>query len=133
MSAPQRNLLLIMARDFASRVATATFLVDPDGSLIYYNEAAERILGRPYVEGESMPAAEWATAFQPVSESGEPLPLESLPLGLALSRHEPAHGSLRIVGGDGVARTIEVTGVPLFAHAGEFVGAMAIFWEPEAT
>ena len=132
MSAPQRNLLLIMARDFASRVATATFLVDPGGSLIYYNEAAERILGQPFEEGRSMPASEWATAFDPVSESGEPLPLESLPLGVALTRHEPAHGSLRIVGGDGVARTIEVTGVPLFAHAGEFVGAMAIFWEPEA-
>jgi hypothetical protein len=48
---------------------------------------------------------------------------------VALSRHEPAHAFLRIVGGDGVARTIEVTGLPLFAHAGEFVGAVAIFWE----
>jgi PAS domain-containing protein len=132
MSAPQRNLLQIMARDFASRLATATFLVDPSGTLIYYNEAAERILGQPFVEGRAVPAREWATAFEPESESGDHLPLESLPLGVALTRHQPAHGALRIVGGDGVARTIEVTGVPLFAHAGEFVGAMAIFWEPEA-
>lgn len=131
MSAPQRNLLQIMARDFASRLATATFLVDPSGSLIYYNEAAERILGQPFVEGRAMPAREWATTFEPESESGDRLPLESLPLGVALTRHQPAHGSLHIVGGDGVARTIEVTGVPLFAHAGEFVGAIAIFWEPE--
>ena len=132
MTVPQRSLLLIMARDFASRLATATFLVDPEGSLIYYNEAAEQILGQPFVEGGSMPASEWSTAFEPVDETGQSLPLESLPLGVALSRHQPAHGSLRIVGRDGVARTIEVTGVPLFAHAGEFVGAMAIFWEPEA-
>ena len=132
MSAPQRNLLQIMARDFASRLATATFLVDPDGRLIYFNEAAEHILGQPFVEGRAMPASEWSTAFEPVGKDGRPLPLESLPLGVALTRHAPAHGSLRIVGGDGVARTIEVTGVPLFAHAGEFVGAMAIFWEPEA-
>ncbi len=132
MSAPQRTLLQIMARDFASRLATATFLVDPSGGLIYYNEAAERILGEPFVEGRTMPASEWATVFSPASESGEALELGSLPLGVALTRHEPAHGSLRIVGADGVPRTIEVTGVPLFAHAGEFVGAMAIFWEPEA-
>jgi PAS domain-containing protein len=132
MSAPQRNLLLIMARDFASRLATATFLVDPDGDLIYFNEAAEGVLGRPFVEGRTMHADEWSTAFEPSDEGGEPVPFESLPLGVALTRQEPAHGSLRIVGGDGVSRTIEVTGVPLFARAGEFVGAMAIFWEPEA-
>ena len=132
MSSAQRNLLLIMARDFASRLASATFLVDPDGDLIYYNEAAERILGRPFVEGREMPAGEWSTAFHPVSEDGTPVELASLPLGVALQQHHPAHGSLRIVGSDGVARTIEVTGVPLFGHAGAFVGAMAIFWEPEA-
>jgi PAS domain-containing protein len=129
MSVPQRNLLLILARDFASRLATATFLVDPDGDLIYFNEAAEAVLGQRFVEGQSMPASEWSTAFSPVDETGAPVPLESLPLGVALSRHEPAHAFLRIVGGDGVDRTIEVTGLPLFAHAGEFVGAIAIFWE----
>jgi PAS domain-containing protein len=131
MTTPQRNLLLIMARDFASRLATATFLVDPEGSLIYFNEAAEAVLGQSFVEGRSMPASEWSTAFRPSDPAGRPVPLGSLPLGVALMRHEPAHGSLRITGADGVARTIEVTGIPLFAHAGEFVGAMAIFWEPE--
>ena len=30
---------------------------------------------------------------------------------------------------NGVARTIEVTGLPLFAHVDDFVGAVAIFWE----
>ena len=47
----QRNLVLILARDFASRLATAVFLVDPDDNLIYYNEAAEQMLGIPFVEG----------------------------------------------------------------------------------
>jgi len=130
MRAPQRNLLLIMARDFASRLATATFLVDPEGTLIYYNEAAEEVLGRPFEEGRSVPASEWATAFEPTDEHGDPLALEDLPLGVALRRRDPAHRALRIVGGDGARRSIEVTGVPLFAHEGEFVGAMAIFWEP---
>jgi PAS domain-containing protein len=132
MTTPQRNLLLIMARDFASRLATATFLVDPDGNLIYFNEAAEAVLGQAFVEGRSMPASEWSTTFRPQDAQGRPVPLGSLPLGVALTRQEPAHGSLRITGADGVDRMIEVTGVPLFAHAGQFVGAMAIFWEPEA-
>ena len=47
----QRSLLLIMARDFASRLATAVFLVDPEGTLVYFNEAAERVLGQAFVGG----------------------------------------------------------------------------------
>lgn len=125
----QRSLLLIMARDFASRLATAVFLVDPDGTLVYFNEAAERVLGQPFVEGRSVPAREWSTAFSPEDEHGEPVPLAALPLGVALTERTASHGAIRIVGADGVSRSIEVTAFPLFAHAEECVGAVAIFWE----
>jgi PAS domain-containing protein len=120
MGTSGHNLVLIMARDFASRLATAVFLVDPLGTLIYYNEGAERILGRAFEEGHPMPAEEWSTTFEPVDE---------LPLGATLRTREPAHRDLTIVGADGVARRIEVTAIPLFAHADEFVGAVAVFWE----
>jgi len=129
MGTSGHNLVLIMARDFASRLATAVFLVDPEGTLIYYNEGAERILGHAFEEGHPMPAGEWSTVFSPADDEGRPLPLEDLPLGAALKTREPAHRDLTIVGADGVARTIEVTAIPLFAHADEFVGAVAIFWE----
>jgi PAS domain-containing protein len=121
--------VLILARDFASRLATAMFLVDPDGSVIYYNEAAEKILGRPYAEGRAMPASEWSTVFSPTDDHGGRLALEDLPIGVALRERVPAHRDLTITGADGVARRIEVTALPLFAHADEFVGAVAIFWE----
>jgi PAS domain S-box-containing protein len=130
VSASQRNLVLILARDFASRLATAVFLVDPEGNLIYFNEAAERVLGQRFVEGRGMTAREWSTAFNPVDDQGDALPLSELPLGLALLKGEPAHRALRIVGSDGVSRRIEVSAFPLFAHADESVGAIAIFWEP---
>lgn len=125
----QRHLILIVARDFASRLATAVFLVDPEGNAIYFNEAAERLLGRPFVEGHGMPAAEWSTAFTPVGTDGEPLPPEELPLMIALARRVPAHRSFAIRGLDGVVRDVGVTAFPLFAHTEEFVGAMAIFWD----
>lgn len=129
MGMPAHNLVLILARDFASRLATAMFLVDPDGTVIYYNEGAERVLGRPFMEGRSMPASEWSTVFSPADELGNPLALEELPIGVALRDRVPAHRDLSITGADGVARAIEVTALPLFAHADEFVGAVAIFWE----
>ena len=125
----QRSLLMIMARDFASRLATAVFLVDPEGTLVYFNEAAERVLGQSFVEGRSVPAREWSTTFTPEDENGQPVPLASLPLGVALTERTPSHKAIRITGADGVSRAIEVTAFPLFAHADECVGAVAIFWE----
>jgi PAS domain-containing protein len=125
----QRSLVLILARDFASRLATAVFLVDLEGDLIYFNEAAERILGRRFVEGSPMPAEEWGTAFHPVDEHGAPVPLEGLPLARAIRELVPSHRALRIVGADGVARSIGVTAFPLFAHEDDPVGGIAFFWE----
>jgi PAS domain-containing protein len=125
----QRSLLLILARDFASRLATAVFLVDPAGTLIYFNEAAERILGQPFEEGREVPASEWATSFDPIGDDGEALALQDLPLGVTLRERVPAHLGFRIIGADGVERRLEVTAFPLFAHADAFVGAVAIFWE----
>ena len=126
----QRNLVLILARDLASRLATAVFLVDAEGNLAYFNEAAELVLGRPFVEGESMPAEEWGSGFAPVDHEGRPIPRAELPLGVAITRRVPAHRSMRVRAADGVERAIEVTAFPLFTHADEFVGGMAVFWEP---
>ena len=130
MDIAQRNLVLILARDFASRLATAVFLVDTEDDLIYFNEAAEAMLGIPYVEGEVIPAAEWSRAVSPADEEGRVLTPSERPLGMALERGTPTHRSLRIRDMAGAHRHIEATAFPLFAHADECVGAMSIFWEP---
>ena len=127
---PQRNLVLILARSFAAQLATAVFLVDAAGTVIYYNEAAERLLARRFIEGARMTAREWSTVFHPRDEEGRTVLLESLPLGVALVQREPALGVVTIRGGDGVDRRIEVAAFPMFAHTEDFVGAVAIFWEP---
>ena len=54
----QRNLVLILARAFAAQIATAVFLLDEEGTIIYYNEAAERLTGRPFIEGAGMTAGD---------------------------------------------------------------------------
>ncbi len=127
--APQRSLILILARSFASRLATAVFLVDADGSVIYFNEAAERLLGQRFIEGHGMTAVEYTKLFEPSDPQGNRIPVLETPLGLAFSKLEPAHAELTLRGADGVVRPIEATAFPLLAHAGEAVGAIAIFWE----
>jgi PAS domain S-box-containing protein len=123
----QQNLVLILARDFASRLATAVFLIDASGSVVYYNEAAERLLGVKFVEGRGM--TDWASRFSAADHAGAPLPEDETPLGVAMKEQRPHHGAVRIRSNEGETHRIEVTAFPLLAHAGELVGALAIFWE----
>ena len=129
---PQRNLILILARDFASRLATAVVLVDEQGSIIYYNEAASRMLGIRFVEGAGMPADDWSTRFHQVDEAGQPIGLDENPLGIAFRQQKPNHRVLRFRDLEGNTHRVGVTAFPLLAHAGDLVGALAIFWEQDA-
>ena len=124
-----QNLVLILARSFAAQLATAVFLVDAEGTVVYFNEAAELLLGQPFIEGAGMAAEEWSTRYQPRDSEGHTVPLESLPLGVTMLKRESAHGTLTILGADGVDRRIEVVALPLFARTEDFVGAIALFWE----
>jgi PAS domain-containing protein len=125
----QHNLVLILARSFAAQLATAVFLVDAEGTVIYYNEAAEGLLGHRFIEGAGMPAEEWSTIYRPRDGDGRTVPLESLPLGVTMLKREPAHGVLTIQAADGRDRRLEIAAFPLFAHTEDFVGAVALFWE----
>jgi PAS domain-containing protein len=125
----QRHIALILAKDLAANLATAVLLVDPDGDLVFFNEAAEKILGRPYAEAQ-MSRAELARTFKPVDESGEAIPLAELPLAVAFREGIPSHGHLRIESIDRRTHDLEVVAIPLFAQKDQLVGGLAVFWEP---
>jgi hypothetical protein len=76
-----------------------------------------------------LPLEEWTLQFSPRTlDSGEPLPLERRPTGIALHERRPAHEHYRITSAVGVERDVAVTAFPLFAHADELVGTVTIFW-----
>lgn len=124
----QRHIALILAKDLAANLATAILLVDADGDLVYFNEPAERILGRPYAEAQ-MSSAELARTFKPVDDAGEPIPLQKLPLAEAFRSGVPSQGRMRIEAVDGTTHDIEVVALPLFAQVEQPVGGLAVFWE----
>ena len=128
--AEHKSLALILTRELASNLATPLFIVDPNGTLVYYNEPAEAVLGKRYAEAGELTLDEWGGAmFDPRDEGGNPIHRRQTPLAIALLEQRPAHGRLNITGLDGVRRMIEVTAVPLFARSNEVAGAVAIFWE----
>jgi PAS domain-containing protein len=125
----QKHLVLILAREFASNLATPTVIADEEGKLVFFNEAAEEVLGRSFAEAGEMRIDEWGENFMPrTRDDAEPLPPESRPPRIALDQKRPAHLAYRITSRDGVDRDIAVTAFPLFAQADEFVGIVAIFW-----
>lgn len=124
-----KNLVLILARELASNVALPMFLADPDGTLIFYNEPAEKVLGQTFAQTGELAAGEWGALWHPTTVGGEPIASEALPLSVALAEHRPAHDVMRINALDGSIRQISITALPLFSSTDEFVGAVAMFWE----
>ncbi|HEX6330077.1 MAG TPA: PAS domain-containing protein, partial [Actinomycetota bacterium] len=99
------------------------------GRVIYFNEAAEAVLGTKFHEGHGMTAEEYTALFAPSDGRGERFAPSETPLGVAVTRQVPAHGPVTIRSADGIVRRIEATAFPLLAHVGDPVGAIAFFWE----
>jgi len=125
----QKPIELILMRQLAGTLAMPLFLVDPAGTLVFYNPAAERVLGLRFDETGEMPLAEWSRLWLPTDDAGSALPPERVPLALAIAERRPAHGAFWIAALDGARRRIEVTAVPLIVVPDHLVGAVAIFWE----
>jgi len=122
----------ILVRHLGSRLAVPLFLVDTDGTLVYYNEAAEGVLGRRFEDTGEMGFADWTSVFAVRDDSGRPLAIDELPLVKALRERRPAHSRFDITGLDGAVRTLEVAAFPLQGQGGSRLGAVALFWESAA-
>jgi len=124
----QKHLVLILAREFASNLSTPTLIADERGYLVFYNEAAEDVIGRRFGEVGEMPLDDWLGAFDAKTLTGEPIQREDRPARVALDQRRASHLRYIVTSADGGDRELEVTAFPLFAHTEEFVGAVVIFW-----
>ena len=127
MAVEQQPIELIQTRGLMSSLTTPAFLVDMEGTLVFFNDAAGELLGLRYEEAGPMPANEWGTRFVPLRPDGSPFPVEELPLALALSRGLPSHERMHIRAETGSEHDIEVCAFPITGVGGTH-GALAIFW-----
>jgi PAS domain-containing protein len=123
----QRPLQLILARNLMAGLSTPAFLVDDQGVLIFYNEAAGAVLGKRFEEIGRMTPDDWGAAFGPFDDEGGLLPFDELPLTIALRKNRPAHSRFRIRSLDGATHEIQASAIPIVTTEG-VRGAMAIFW-----
>ena len=120
-------LEIIQARSLTSRLSTASFLVDSEGTLLYFNEAAAELLGVSFEEAGEMESGTWGTQFKPREPNGRELPVGELPLAIAVQSGRPAFARMQITSADGTDHDIEVSALPIM-RGDEQEGALAIFW-----
>ena len=126
-----KHIVLILARELASNIATPLLIVDAEGTLVYYNEAAAQFLGRPFNAVGELPAEQWTGLFRAETPEGVPLAKDERPLTTALTKTRPVYRRITLISGDGLRRRIVVSAYPLLATATQVVGAISIFWEDD--
>ncbi len=123
-------LLLVQARNLITNLALPALLTDPDGRLLFFNDAAAELLGRRFEEVGRMPRDDWGREVGPFDEQGRALATDSLPFARALRGGSPAQGRVRLRFGEGGLREVEVSALPLL-EPGNFEGALVVFWPVE--
>jgi hypothetical protein len=132
-AATPKSLPLILARELAANLATPMFLIDSSGVLVFYNEAAEMLIGRSFGELGEVAATDFGAVLQLSAPDGTPLRRRDTPAGVAFFERRPAHRVLVATGYDGVRRTVHVTAYPLFGTTNEMHGVVTVFWETGET
>lgn len=122
------SIEIVLLKQVAGYLATPVFLVDEDGTLEYYNEPAEELLGQRYEETGQIPLEVWGKLWSPTHPDGRPLDPEELPVAVAVRDRRPVQGTISIRRLDGATRQLTVTALPLEAEDGTHLGAFAIFW-----
>lgn len=130
--ASQQPLDLILARNLVSGIKLAAFLIDPDGTLVFFNDAAGELIGRRFEEVGRLERDQWSTEFGPFDEFGKLMPTEDMPVSKALREGLPAHGRFHVSVGDGERLTpVDVSALPLTSAEG-LQGAIVVFWRSDS-
>lgn len=124
-----KPLQIILARQLASGLSMPIFLVDTEGTLVYYNEPAELILDQRFEETGEMPADEWSALFAIADEARNPIAQEDRPMMMALSERKPFSRTVWMRCRNREWRHMSITAFPLIGEGRQFLGAQMIFWE----
>jgi len=118
-------LQLILARNLISLLSVPAFVVDTDGTLLFYNETAGELIGRRFEETGRLSPEQWH-AIGPLDAEGNELPDEDVPMRTALRHNRAAGGRFHIRTDDGSLREVDAGAIPL-ATDDEVHGALITF------
>jgi PAS domain-containing protein len=126
----QQSVEMILVRQLASYLFVPVLVVDTTGTVIFYNEPAERILGVRFEETGRIDREEADRLVELSTDpTAGPEDLER-PLDTALQQRRPAHARRWLLRrADRVRLQVELTAFPIIDHEERLLGAMVTFWE----
>ncbi len=116
-------------RQLADGLAVPMLLADENGDLLFFNEAAEQLLGQRFDDVGELDLLARRRIFSFRDADDSPLPDDQAPLVVALREHRPVHRRVAMRGLDGRDHEVEVTAFPLLGGGGHLIGGVAMFWE----
>ena len=93
------SLPLILAREFAANVATPFLVIDREGTLVYFNEHAERLIGSTSGDLCPLPESAWRQRFSIERLDGSEVADEESPSATARRERRPVHETLVLATG----------------------------------
>jgi PAS domain-containing protein len=129
---PQQAVEMILVRQLAGYLYVPVLVLDTTGTVVFYNEPAERILGVRFEETGRIDPEEVDRLVE-LSDDPAAGPEEAgRPLDVALQQRRPAHARrLLLRRGDRVRLQVEVTAFPVIDQDERLLGAVLMFWEQQ--
>ncbi len=126
----QKSTELILLRQLATYLNIPIAIVDSEGNLVFFNEAAEKILGLKFKEAGEMTAETWGTIFSPQDAQGFPIPAKELCLTISFTQLLPIYQQLYLKGlHTETIKHIEAFSMPIINPLDQVLGAIVFFPE----
>jgi PAS domain S-box-containing protein len=127
---PQKSIEIILFRQLVTYITIPAFIVDIDDSILYCNNAAEKVFGFKFSEIGEIQAKNWQILFSPKDKNGHSVAIETSPLYISASQYCLAHGQFYIMNlQDAKLKKIELYAIPVLNNTHTHLGTIAFFQE----
>lgn len=110
-----------LEQQILNTLPTATYICDPEGTILFFNEAAVKLWGRRPETGVEILCGSWKV----LSSNGSVIEAQNHPLAIAIREHKEISGQeLIIKREDGSCRTVICQPKLFFDESGNLVGAL---------
>ncbi|HEY7365207.1 MAG TPA: PAS domain-containing protein [Methylomirabilota bacterium] len=126
----QQPVEMILVRHLAGYLFVPVLVMDTTGTVIFYNEPAERILGVRFEETGRIDPEEADRLVELSDDPDDGSEDPRRPLLIALQQRRPAHARRWLLRrSDRVRLQVELTAFPIIDQEERLLGAVAMFWE----
>ena len=126
-----KSLVLIRAKHLAESVTTPMLIIDANGTIVFYNEAAGVLFEIPFNDVGQLTANEWQTRFNVRDRHDNVFPLDAMPGWVKLQKERVDIGHVRLTTIEGNDKFLGACAFPLFTSQQQFDGGLVLFWEED--